>query len=131
EVDPVHAGGGLCGSRAHARCLRPRDRGRLPLLFLRRRLAAIPRRLMAAFPFEIAARDGDARTGLPRTRRGDIRTPAFMPLGTAGTVKALTVDQVEAAGAEIILGNTYHLMLRPTAERIARLGGLHAFMRWE
>jgi len=68
---------------------------------------------MAAFPFEIAARDGAARTGVLKTSRGDIRTPAFMPVGTAGTVKALTVDQVAATGADILLGNTYHLMLRP------------------
>ena len=86
---------------------------------------------MAAFPFEIAATDGEARTGVLKTPRGDIRTPAFMPVGTAGTVKALTVDQVAATGADIILGNTYHLMLRPTAERVARLGGLHKFMRWD
>src|SRR5437762_14475 len=72
---------------------------------------------MAAFPFTIAATDGAARTGMLATPRGDIRTPAFMPVGTAGTVKALTVDQVRAAGADILLGNTYHLMLRPTAER--------------
>ena len=85
---------------------------------------------MSAFPFRIEARDGAARTGVLETPRGAIRTPAFMPLGTAGTVKALTVDQVVTAGADIILGNTYHLMLRPTAERVARLGGLHAFMRW-
>jgi queuine tRNA-ribosyltransferase len=84
-----------------------------------------------AFPFEIAAVDGRARTGVLRTRRGDIATPAFMPVGTAGTVKALIVDQVRATGADIILGNTYHLMLRPTAERVRRLGGLHRFMRWE
>ena len=86
---------------------------------------------MAAFPFDIQARDGAARTGVLKTPRGDIRTPAFMPVGTAATVKALTVDQVAATGADIILGNTYHLMLRPTAERIRRLGGLHRFMRWE
>ena len=86
---------------------------------------------MAAFPFEILASDGAARCGVLKTSRGDIRTPAFMPVGTAATVKALTVDQVRAAGADIILGNTYHLMLRPTAERIARLGGLHRFMRWD
>lgn len=86
---------------------------------------------MAAFPFQIAARDGAARAGVLRTPRGDIRTPAFMPVGTAGTVKALTVDQVAASGADIILGNTYHLMLRPTAERVRRLGGLHRFMRWD
>src|SRR5689334_9042459 len=84
-----------------------------------------------AFPFLINAVDGKARTGVLSTPRGDIRTPAFMPVGTAGTVKALTVDQVRQAGADIILGNTYHLMLRPTAERVHRLGGLHRFMRWE
>jgi queuine tRNA-ribosyltransferase len=83
------------------------------------------------FPFEIAATDGAARTGVLKTPRGAIRTPAFMPVGTAGTVKALTVDQVRSAGADILLGNTYHLMLRPTAERVARLGGLHRFMRWD
>ncbi|MBI5940186.1 MAG: tRNA guanosine(34) transglycosylase Tgt [Caulobacterales bacterium] len=86
---------------------------------------------MTAFPFEISATDGAARTGVLKTPRGDIRTPAFMPVGTAGTVKALTVDQVAQTGADIILGNTYHLMLRPTAERVKRLGGLHRFMRWE
>ncbi|ANP44657.1 tRNA guanosine(34) transglycosylase Tgt [Candidatus Viadribacter manganicus] len=83
------------------------------------------------FPFEIKARDGDARTGVLRTTRGDIRTPAFMPVGTAGTVKGLTVDQVASTGADIILGNTYHLMLRPGGERMTRLGGLHKFMRWD
>jgi queuine tRNA-ribosyltransferase len=86
---------------------------------------------MAAFPFNIEARDGAARTGVLETPRGPIRTPAFMPLATAGTVKALTFDQVVQTGADVVLGNTYHLMLRPTAERIARLGGLHRFMRWE
>lgn len=86
---------------------------------------------MAAFPFQIAATDGAARTGVLKTPRGDIRTPAFMPVGTAATVKALTVDQVKDTGADIILGNTYHLMLRPTAERVKRLGGLHRFMRWD
>ncbi|MFI4974148.1 MAG: tRNA guanosine(34) transglycosylase Tgt [Caulobacterales bacterium] len=86
---------------------------------------------MDAFEFRIEAVDGAARTGVLRTPRGDIRTPAFMPVGTAGTVKALTVEQVRAAGADILLGNTYHLMLRPTAERVARLGGLHRFMRWD
>jgi queuine tRNA-ribosyltransferase len=86
---------------------------------------------MAAFPFTITATEGKARTGVLATPRGEIRTPAFMPVGTAGTVKALTVDQVAQAGSDILLGNTYHLMLRPTAERVARLGGLHRFMRWE
>jgi queuine tRNA-ribosyltransferase len=85
---------------------------------------------MTAFPFELEARDGAARTGVLTTLRGDIRTPAFMPVGTAGTVKGLTVEQVASTGTDIILGNTYHLMLRPGGERIARLGGLHAFMRW-
>jgi queuine tRNA-ribosyltransferase len=89
------------------------------------------RALMSAFAFRIDARDGDARAGVIATPRGEIRTPAFMPLGTAGTVKALTPQQVRAAGADVILGNTYHLMLRPTAERVARLGGLHAFMGWD
>src|SRR3569833_1892827 len=88
-------------------------------------------RLMAAFPFLINAVDGAARTGVLQTARGDSRTPAFMPGGTAATVKALAPDQVRQAGADIILGNTYHLMLRPGAERIKRLGGLHRFMRWE
>lgn len=86
---------------------------------------------MAAFPFAIQATDGAARTGVIATPRGEIRTPAFMPVGTAGTVKALTVDQVAATGADILLGNTYHLMLRPGPERVARLGGLHRFMRWD
>jgi queuine tRNA-ribosyltransferase len=86
---------------------------------------------MAAFPFEIKAQDGQARTGVLATPRGEIRTPAFMPVGTAGTVKALTVEQVRQSGADILLGNTYHLMLRPGAERVARLGGLHRFMRWD
>jgi queuine tRNA-ribosyltransferase len=86
---------------------------------------------MAAFPFTLTATDGRARAGVLATPRGEIRTPAFMPVGTAGTVKALTVDQVRATGADVILGNTYHLMLRPSAERVARLGGLHRFMRWE
>ena len=86
---------------------------------------------MNGFAFDIHARDGAARAGVLRTPRGEIRTPAFMPVGTAGTVKALTVDQVASTGADIILGNTYHLMLRPGGERMARLGGLHRFMRWE
>ena len=83
-----------------------------------------------SFPFHIHATDGTARTGVLSTPRGDIRTPAFMPVGTAGTVKALYMDQVRGAGADIILGNTYHLMLRPGAERVKRLGGLHQFSGW-
>ncbi len=86
---------------------------------------------MARFPFEILATDGAARTGTLTTPRGVIRTPAFMPVGTAGTVKALYTDQVKQTGADIILGNTYHLMLRPGAERVKRLGGLHAFSKWD
>jgi queuine tRNA-ribosyltransferase len=86
---------------------------------------------MSTLTFRIDATDGAARTGVIVLSRGEIRTPAFMPLGTSATVKALTVEQVRSTGADIILGNTYHLMLRPTAERVARLGGLHRFMRWE
>lgn len=83
------------------------------------------------FSFTLHATDGRARTGVIQTPRGEIRTPAFMPVGTAGTVKAMLPENVRATGADIILGNTYHLMLRPTAERIARLGGLHRFMHWD
>ena len=83
------------------------------------------------FGFTLQATDGAARTGVIRTTRGEIRTPAFMPVGTAATVKAMLPDSVRATGADILLGNTYHLMLRPTAERIARLGGLHRFMNWD
>ena len=86
---------------------------------------------MHRFEFQIAATDGAARTGTIRMERGEIRTPAFMPVGTAATVKAMRPEEVRAAGADIILGNTYHLMLRPGAERVARLGGLHGFMGWE
>ncbi|WP_151953769.1 tRNA guanosine(34) transglycosylase Tgt [Sphingomonas sp. EC-HK361] len=82
------------------------------------------------FAFAIHARDGRARAGAITMERGVIRTPAFMPVGTAATVKAMKPADVERAGADIILGNTYHLMLRPGAERVARLGGLHAFMGW-
>lgn len=83
------------------------------------------------FEFEIKATDGTARTGVIKMKRGDIRTPAFMPVGTAATVKGVKPEDVEATGADILLGNTYHLMLRPTAERVAKLGGLHKFMNWE
>lgn len=86
---------------------------------------------MSQFRFELQATDGNARTGVIHTPRGDIRTPAFMPVGTAGSVKAMLPENVRATGADIILANTYHLMLRPGAERIARLGGLHKFMAWE
>ncbi len=83
------------------------------------------------FSFAISATDGKARTGAIQMRRGEIRTPAFMPVGTAATVKAMRPAEVRATGADIILGNTYHLMLRPGAERMARLGGLHGFMGWD
>src|SRR5215472_4427017 len=82
------------------------------------------------FGFDIVARDGRARAGRLATAHGVIETPAFMPVGTAATVKAMTPEGVAATGARIVLGNTYHLMLRPTAERIAALGGLHKFMNW-
>ena len=80
--------------------------------------------------FELLARDGAARLGRLRTAHGDVDTPAFMPVGTAATVKAMTADAVRATGARMVLANTYHLMLRPGAERVARLGGLHRFMNW-
>ncbi len=83
------------------------------------------------FAFTIHATDGAARTGVIAMQRGEIRTPAFMPVGTAATVKAMKPETVRKTGADIILGNTYHLMLRPGAERVARLGGLHKFMNWE
>ena len=85
---------------------------------------------MTDFQFSLLATDGAARRGEISMPRGTISTPAFMPVGTGGTVKAMYMDQVHATGAEIILGNTYHLMLRPGAERVARLGGLHEFARW-
>ncbi|MBB6259540.1 queuine tRNA-ribosyltransferase [Paenochrobactrum gallinarii] len=83
------------------------------------------------FNFKVLARDGNARQGEVSMPRGTVRTPAFMPVGTAGTVKAMYMDQVKDLGADIILGNTYHLMLRPGAERVARLGGLHEFGGWK
>jgi queuine tRNA-ribosyltransferase len=84
-----------------------------------------------AFGFTLHSIDGQARRGTVHTLHGDIRTPAFMPVGTVGTVKALYLEQVRDAGADIILGNVYHLMLRPGAERVARLGGLHRFIGWD
>jgi len=86
---------------------------------------------MSDIRFELKATDGAARTGGLHTPRGEIRTPAFMPVGTAGTVKAMLPQSVRETGADILLGNTYHLMLRPGAARVARLGGLHKFMNWE
>ena len=87
--------------------------------------------IRSRFAFSIAATDGAARTGAISMLRGDIRTPAFMPVGTAATVKAVKPEGVRASGADILLGNTYHLMLRPGAERVAKLGGLHRFMNWD
>lgn len=87
--------------------------------------------MSSPFSFDLNATDGKARTGVMHTPHGCVATPAFMPVGTAATVKAMLPESVAATGAEIVLGNTYHLMLRPTAERIARLGGLHRFMNWE
>ncbi|MGB0905755.1 MAG: tRNA-guanine transglycosylase, partial [Mangrovicoccus sp.] len=86
---------------------------------------------MDRFQFTLQATDGKARSGVIETPRGEIRTPAFMPVGTAATVKAMMPESVRETGADILLGNTYHLMLRPTAERVARLGGLHKFMNWD
>ncbi|AVO36675.1 tRNA guanosine(34) transglycosylase Tgt [Pukyongiella litopenaei] len=83
------------------------------------------------FSFQLDATDGAARAGVIETPRGQIRTPAFMPVGTAATVKAMMPESVAQTGADILLGNTYHLMLRPGAERIDRLGGLHRFMNWD
>jgi len=82
------------------------------------------------FSFNLLATDGLARRGIISTKRGSIRTPAYMPVGTAGTVKAMYMDQVRDLGSDVILGNTYHLMLRPGAERVAKQGGLHDFARW-
>jgi queuine tRNA-ribosyltransferase len=84
----------------------------------------------ADWAFTVAATDGAARAGVLRTAHGEVETPLFMPVGTAATVKAMTADAVRATGAQLVLANTYHLMLRPGAERIARLGGLHGFMDW-
>ena len=86
---------------------------------------------MMIFPFSLKAREGQARTAVLKTSRGDIRTPAFMPVGTAATVKGLLTSQVRETGADILLTNTYHLMLRPGSQRLERLGGVHKFMRWE
>ncbi|MAI59052.1 MAG: tRNA guanosine(34) transglycosylase Tgt [Rhodobacteraceae bacterium] len=84
-----------------------------------------------SFRFKVSSTSGKARAGLIHTRRGEIRTPAFMPVGTTATVKAMLPESVRETGADVLLGNTYHLMLRPTAERINMLGGLHSFMNWQ
>src|SRR5271166_460867 len=128
-LDAVHAGLCLCRHRADARSLCACDRGAVPLLFVWRCVPA-GTRAVTEFHHRITATDGAARAGTLHTAHGDVPTPAFMPVGTAGTVKAMTADAVRATGAAIVLGNTYHLMLRPGAERIAQLGGLHRFMDW-
>ena len=87
--------------------------------------------MTTAYEFQVFARDGAARTGQVGTAHGAIATPAFMPVGTAATVKAMTPEAVAETGADIVLANTYHLMLRPGAERVAGLGGLHGFMHWQ
>src|SRR5262245_34472047 len=133
-LNPVHAGCRLLRARSHEARLRPCRRATLSLLLLRRCLPAEPsgeRAMTGAFSFAVTAQDGLARVGAIATRRGIVRTPAFMPVGTGATVKAMFPEDVAAAGADILLANTYHLMLRPGAERIARLGGLHSFMHWE
>ena len=127
----VHAGRRLLRPRADQGRLRARDRGALPLFQLRRRLPADPRWADGMIGFDLLAQDGAARRGRLNTAFGTVETPAFMPVGTAATVKAMTVDMLAATGAEIVLCNTYHLMLRPGADRVARLGGLHRFMRWD
>ena len=86
--------------------------------------------MTAPFAFRLIASDGVARSGEMTTAHGTVRTPAFMPVGTQAAVKGVHHDDVRAAGADVVLANTYHLMLRPSAERVAALGGLHAFMNW-
>src|ERR1051325_3382105 len=102
----------------------------MPVCYSGRRDESLPQ-MSDSFSFALGACDGAARTGAIHTPRGEIHTPAFMPVGTAASVKAMLPESVRAAGADIILGNTYHLMLRPGADRIARLGGLHKFMAWD
>src|SRR5580692_8211740 len=91
---------------------------------------SIMKAAVSSFTYQTVSTEGAARAGVISTAHGEIWTPAFMPVGTTGTVKAMTADAVRATGASIVLGNTYHLMLRPGAERVAALGGLHRFMDW-
>src|SRR5882724_10596029 len=93
-------------------------------------MSAVSSEPVSGFRFELTAKDGVARTGILKTPRGDIRTPAFMPVGTAASVKAMLPASVRETGADVVLGNTYHLMLRPGADLVHRLGGLHQFMGW-
>ena len=132
-LDTVHARLRFLRSRGDARGLCSCDRAELSILQLWRCLPVVSRAgagMSEDFRFEIAATDGAARAGAITLPRGSIRTPAFMPVGTAATVKAMHPEAVKALGADIVLANTYHLMLRPGAERIAALGGLHRFMNW-
>src|SRR3712207_6730694 len=133
EEHAVHACLRLRGHGTDALGLRPCDSGRLPLLQLRRRQPALPREgggRGVTLGWTLTARDGEARAGVLHTTRGPVETPVFMATATAGTVKAMTADAVRSTGARLALGNTYHLMLRPGAERVAALGGLHGLMDW-
>ena len=123
-VDPARARDGLRGRRGDSAAVPARDRGALPLLLVRRRDAD-------PVSFQVTATDGAARAGILRTAHGEVRTPAFMPVGTKGTVKSLDPDELRAVGSQIILGNTYHLHFRPGDDVIAELGGLHAFSGWD
>src|SRR5262249_23300223 len=118
------AGRRVCRPRANSRCLPPCRRRALSVLFLRRRDAH------SLMRFELLATDGAARRGRLTTAHGIVDTPVFMPVGTQATVKALTPDDLETAGAQIVLGNTYHLLLRPGPDVVRELGGLHRFMGW-
>src|SRR5215218_10230128 len=125
-LDAFHAGRGLRRPGAHEGRLCARRARAIPLLFLRRLLFVAAMSLS----FELLGTDGAARRGRIGTAHGTVETPAFMPLGTGGTVKAMLPQSVAETGAEIVLGNTFHLMLRPGAERVAAQGGLHKFMNW-
>jgi S-adenosylmethionine:tRNA ribosyltransferase-isomerase len=120
----------FAGTRRMRRCLCPCRRRRLSLLFLWRCQPAVPGEREVTLSWSCQCHDGKARAGTLHTAHGEVQTPVFMPVGTAGTVKAMTADAVRATGASIVLGNTYHLMLRPGAERVGRLGGLHKMMDW-
>src|SRR5262249_13309953 len=129
--DTFHAGRSLLRPRCDAARLCPRAQGRLSFLLLRRRHPPVPRMTkLDAFSFRVMATDGAARLGEITTPHGIVRTPAFMPVGTQAAVKGVTPEDVRKTGADIVLADTYHLMLRPGAERIAALGGLHKFMHW-
>src|SRR5690606_24540274 len=120
---------GVRRPRAHPCSLSPRRRQGLSLLQLRRR-DVHRARVVTPMRFEVLARDGAARRGRLVFARGTVETPAFMPVGTAGTVKSVTPEEVAESGASILLGNTFHLMLRPGMDVIRAHGGLHRFMNW-